>query len=88
MPPPGTIPSDIAARAAASEPSLRRRRSFVSTAVAPPTRITASFDDSRARRSRSESMSCSFVARSSSTRISFIRPSTASAVPAPSMNVV
>ena len=82
------MPSDIAARAAASEPSVRRSRSLVSTAVAPPTRMTASRDDSRARRSRSASMSASCVARSSSTRISFSRPATASSVPAPSMNVV
>ena len=62
-------PRSTAARVAASAPSVRRNFSLSSGPVAAPTWITASLLDSLASRSCSTSMSVSWVARSSSTRI-------------------
>src|SRR5215467_12180349 len=56
-PPPGRMPSSTAARVACIASSTRSLRSFTSTSVAPPTRITATPPASLARRSCSFSRS-------------------------------
>ena len=56
-PPPGTMPSSTAARVACSASSTRSLRSFTSTSVEPPTRITATPPASFASRSCSFSRS-------------------------------
>src|SRR6266699_2133023 len=56
-PPPGRTPSSTAARVAWSASSTRSLRSFTSTSVAPPTRITATPPASLASRSCSFSRS-------------------------------
>ena len=56
-PPPTTMPSSTAARVAFSASSTRSLRSFTSTSVQPPTRMTATPPASLARRSCSFSRS-------------------------------
>ena len=87
-PPPGTMPSSIAARVAETASSMRCFFSFSSTSVAAPTLITHTPPASLARRSWSFSRSQSESVFSISALIWLTRPSTSAASPPPSMIVV
>ncbi len=87
-PPPGTIPSSIAARVADSASSIRCFFSLSSTSVAAPTLTTATPPASFARRSWSFSRSQSESVLSISALIWLMRPLTSSWPPAPSTMVV
>ncbi len=87
-PPPGTMPSSIAARVADSASSIRCFFSFSSTSVAAPTLTTATPPASLASRSWSFSRSQSESVFSISALIWSIRPLTSSSAPPPSTIVV
>src|SRR5918999_1186958 len=87
-PPPGTMPSSIAARVACSASSTRCFFSFISVSVAAPTLTTATPPESLARRSCSFSRSKSESVFSISVLIWLMRPLMASPSPAPSTIVV
>src|ERR687886_739334 len=87
-PPPGTMPSSSAARAAWRASSTRCFFSFISVSVAAPTLTTATPPASFASRSWSFSRSKSESVFSISVLIWLIRPLMSLASPAPSMIVV
>src|SRR4030095_4115240 len=87
-PPPGRMPSSTAARVACIASSTRSLRSFTSTSVAPPTRITATPPASLARRSCSFSRSYSEVVSSICALICETRASMSAFLPAPLTIVV
>ena len=88
VPPPGTMPSSIAARVADTASSMRCFFSFSSTSVAAPTWITATPPASFASRSCSFSRSQSESVSSISRLICTTRPSTSPESPPPSTMVV
>ena len=88
IPPPGTIPSSIAARVAASASSNRAFFSFISTSVAAPTLTTATPPASFASRSSNFSRSYSEVVSSICLRICSTLPSTFAFAPLPPTIVV
>ncbi len=88
VPPPGTIPSSMAARVACRASSTRAFRSFISVSVAAPTLIWATPPASLARRSWSFSRSYSLSVVLISRRIASVRPLISSWVPLPSTIVV
>mmetsp|Transcript_11403 Transcript_11403/g.32024 ORF Transcript_11403/g.32024 Transcript_11403/m.32024 type:complete len:257 (-) Transcript_11403:991-1761(-) len=87
-PPPGTIPSLMAALVAFSASSTRSFFSPTSTSLAPPQLMTATPPDSLARRSSSLPFSYWLVVRSINSRIISLRSSIAASSPAPSRIVV
>ncbi len=84
VPPPGTIPSSIAARVAESASSTRCCFSFCSTSVAAPTFMSATPPVSFARRSLSFSLSKSLLVTSSEALISLMRLAISLFLPPPS----
>src|SRR6202046_5266251 len=87
-PPPGSTPSSTAARVACIASSTRSLRSFTSTSVAPPTRITATPPASLASRSCSFSRSESEVVSSICALICVMRSSMSFFLPPPLTIVV
>ena len=87
-PPPGTMPSSMAARVADSASSMRCFFSLSSTSVAAPTLTIATPPESFASRSWSFSRSQSESVFSISALIWLMRPLTSSSAPAPSTIVV